>query len=416
MRAHRPGTLLLLLCAANLMAYIAIFSIPPILGDVARHTGVNYERAGLLMAAYSVVRTLGSLLAGAVGDRYGVRRLVVLGLALCAIAGYFSAVATSFPLLVFWRVVIGVGATVIFIPGLATAIHLLPPQRVNLASGSFIGSLYLGMSVALLSTPILAARWNWQSPLKLYALATVAVGVLFLLTTDRQSFLRASASPTEAAEQSPVSGLASWLRHPTMLATAGVYFLFLFQTYGLITWLPEYLKVVRQYSPHEVGGVSMLLGLVLIPGALLSGWLGDRFGAWKVAVLGSLICAVCPALLVAYPKLSLAQVSAVVFWKALGTSMIAVPLAGLLAHLVPARDSGKAVGFAHTAGYAGSIVSTYLGGYLLTAFGNYDWSFGIFSASMIVNVGLLALLFRPFREARAAAQLRKPQSPAEARS
>ncbi|MGH9554455.1 MAG: MFS transporter [Terriglobales bacterium] len=403
MRAHRPFALLLLLCVADLVAYVAIFSIPPIIGEVARHYGVSYERAGILMAAYSVVRTLGSLLAGAVSDRYGVRRLVIWGLALCAAAGYFSAVATSFPLLVFCRALIGVGATVIFIPGLATAIHLLPAQRVNLGSGAFIGSLYLGMSVALLSTPIMAARQGWQAPLKLYAVATVAVGAIFVLLTDKESFRRASAGSAQSGrEQSPPSGLGFSLRNPALLSAAGVYFLFLFQTYGLITWLPEYLKVVRHYSPAEVGSVSMLLGIVLIPGALLSGFLSDRFGAWKVAVLGSLICAVCPVLLIAYPNLSLEQVSAVVFWKAVGTSMIAVPLAGLLAHLVPPRDSGKAVGFAHTAGYAGSIVSTYLGGYLLTAFGNYDWSFGLFSASMVLNLGLLALLFRPFQQARAA--------------
>jgi predicted MFS family arabinose efflux permease len=417
MRAHRPWTLLLLLCAANLMAYVAIFSIPPIIGDVARHYGVSYQRAGILMAAYSVVRTLLSLLAGAVSDRYGVQRFVLWGLVLVAVAGYLSSVATSFPLLIFCRVLIGVGATIIFIPGLATAIHLLPPQRVNLASGAFIGSLYLGMSAALLATPILAARASWQFPLKLFAGATVAVGVLFFAMTRRQAFgIPPAAASQPNAEVSPPPGQGYSLRNQALLGAAGVYFLFLFQTYGLITWLPEYLKVVRHYSPPEVGSVSMLLGIVLIPGAILAGFLSDRFGAWNVAVLGSLICAVCPVLLIVYPQLSIGQVSGVVFWKAVGTSMIAVPLAGLLAYLVPARDTGKAVGFVHTAGYAGSIVSTYLGGYLLTAFGNYDWPFGIFSVSMVVNVGVLGLLFRPFQRARAAAQLRKSGPPAAVRA
>jgi predicted MFS family arabinose efflux permease len=291
-----------------------------------------------------------------------------------------------------------VGATVVFIPGLAAAIHMLPRERVNLASGSFLSSLYLGMSVALLATPMLAARLGWQRAFELYAAVTIAVGAAFLLLTRGES-LRKEPGPAAEVARSPVRAL---LGTPLLLAS-GVYFLFLFQTYGLLTWLPEYLKVVRQYSPPEVGSVSMLLGVVLIPGSVFAGWLSDRVGAWGVAVAGSLICAVCPALLVMYPEMTIGQVSAVVFWKAVGTSMIAVPLAGLLAHLVPPSDSGKAVGLAHTAGYAGSIVSTYLGGYLLTRFGNYDWPFGIFSVSMIVNVGLLALLRGPFRKARSAA-------------
>ena len=60
------------------------------------------------------------------------------------------------------------------------------------------------------------------------------------------------------------------------------YFLMLFHTYGMITWLPEYLKVARGYSPSEVGTVSMLLGLVMISGTFVSGWLGDRVGAWGI--------------------------------------------------------------------------------------------------------------------------------------
>ncbi|HXE89812.1 MAG TPA: MFS transporter [Terriglobales bacterium] len=390
--------LLLLLCAADFMAYVAIFSVPPVLGEVARHFGVDYERAGLMMTAYSVVRTAGSLAAGIYSDRFGVKRFVLAGLGLVATAGYFSAHAPSFGWLLGCRVLIGMGATMVFIPGLAAAIHLLPRERVNLASGSFLSSLYLGMSVALLATPILAARMGWPRAFELYAAVTVAVGVLFLLLTRGESLRNA---PDAAVNGSPRSSVRT-LAGKALLLASGVYFLFLFQTYGLLTWLPEYLKVVRQYTPPEVGSVSMLLGVVLIPGSVFAGWLSDRVGAWGVAVAGSLICAVCPVLLVMFPAMTIGQVSAVVFWKAVGTSMIAVPLAGLLAHLVPASDSGKAVGLAHTAGYAGSIVSTYLGGYLLNRFGNYDWSFGIFAVSMIVNVGLLTLLRGPFRSARAA--------------
>ena len=398
MELRHRWKLLLLLCGADFIAYVAIFSVPPVIGELARHFRVDYERAGLMMTAYSVVRTAGSLAAGIYSDRYGVKRFVLAGLGLVAAAGYFSAHAPSFGWLLVCRVLIGVGATVVFIPGLAAAIHLLPRERVNLASGAFLSSLYLGMSVALLATPILAARLGWQRALELYAAVTVAVGAVFILLTRDESFRK---EPGPAAAEATRSSVAALLGTPLLLAS-GVYFLFLFQTYGLLTWLPEYLKVVRQYSPAEVGSVSMLLGVVLIPGSVFAGWLSDRVGAWGVAVTGSLICAVCPVLLITFPGMTIGQVSAVVFWKAVGTSMIAVPLAGLLAHLAPPSDSGKAVGLAHTAGYAGSIVSTYLGGYLLTRFGNYDWPFGIFAASMVVNVGLLALLRGPFRRARAA--------------
>ncbi|MGH9580248.1 MAG: MFS transporter, partial [Terriglobales bacterium] len=172
---------MLLLCAADLMVYVAIFSVPPIIGDLARHYHVSYAEAGILMAAYSVVRTAGSLAAGAVSDRFGVKYLALAGLGLVAAAGYGSAGASSFAALVVFRVLIGIGATIVFIPGLAAAIHLMPPQRVNLASGMFISSLYMGMSVALLATPVLAAGFGWPFPLKVFAGVTVAVGAVFIV-------------------------------------------------------------------------------------------------------------------------------------------------------------------------------------------------------------------------------------------
>ena len=152
----------------------------------------------------------------------------------------------------------------------------------------------------------------------------------------------------------------------------------LFHTYGMITWLPEYLKVARGYTPGEVGTVSMLLGLVMIPGTFISGWLGDRVGAWGIGMIGIILCGACPAALVWIPGITLPAVLAVVCVLAFGICLLVVPLTSILSYLVPAKDNGKAVGLVHTTGYAGSIVSTYLGGYLLTVTGSYAWPFGLY--------------------------------------
>lgn len=400
MNSSRAWKLLLLLCAADFVAYIAVFEVPPIMGDLVEHFGITYEQAGLFMTAYAVVRTIGSLLTGIYSDRYGVKQFILAGLVILTVAGFLSAVTTSYALMIVWRILIGIGATAIFIPGLATAMFLLPPQRVNLATGVFLSSLYLGLSVALLSTPILAADFGWQLPLKLYALLTMGVGVVFLWLTWRRDLSPPKVDGVARVEavSRPVRRRYS-LRNIPLMVVSGAYFLLLFQAYGMITWLPEYLRVDRSYSPAQVGTTSMLLGLVLIPGSIVAGWLGDRMGAWLVAVIGAVFCALCPAALIFFPNLTLAGVFVDVFFLALGTSMLTVPLTSILVHLVDEKDCGKAVGLVHTTGYAGSVVSTYLGGYLLTRLGAYDWVFGIFAGSMVLMLFLLASLKETYREA-----------------
>ena len=80
--------------------------------------------------------------------------------------------------------------------------------------------------------------------------------------------------------------------------------------------------------------------------------------------------------------------------------MLVVPLTSILTYLVSEKDRGKAVGLVHTTGYAGSIVSTYLGGYLLTLFGTYRWTFTVYAASMILTLFLLLSLKQTYHEAR----------------
>ena len=396
----RGWKLLLLLCLANFVAYVTVFEVPPIIGDLVQNFRITYAQAGLLMTVYAAIRALGSLLAGMFSDRYGVKYIVLGGLILVSLAGFLCAVTTSYPALLTWRVLVGIGATAIFIPALSISMFQLSPQQVNLATGTFFSSMNLGLAVALFATPIWAASFGWRMPLKTFAGVGFGVAIVFFIFTWGRSLWQA---PPPVASRPGKSGVvlgAYSIRNVPLLIICSTYFLMLFQSYGMITWLPEYLRTVHLYSPDAVGSVSMLLGLVMIPGTAAAGWLSDRIGAWLVGIIGATLCGLSPAVLILLPHLSLAGVFLNVFILALGTSFLVVPLTSILSFLVPPQDSGKAVGLVHTAGYVGSLVSTYLGGYLLTIFGTYTWSFVIYSLSMLVTLVLLIIVRKSYVEAR----------------
>ena len=87
------------------------------------------------------------------------------------------------------------------------------------------------------------------------------------------------------------------------------------------------------------------------------------------------------------------------FFLAFGICLLVVPLTSILSYLVPAKDNGKAVGLVHTTGYAGSILSTYLGGYLLTVTGDYKWPFALYAFSMVITFFLLLALRNSYAKA-----------------
>jgi AAHS family benzoate transporter-like MFS transporter len=343
---------------------------------------ISYARAGLFMTAYTMIPTFGSLLIGFYSDRIGVRRAVLNGLTLLGVAGLLSSLTQTFWQMLVCRILIGIGATSIFVPGLATVLHLLPTARVNLATGAFFSSLNLGLSVAMLATPILAKSMGWRAPLSLFGGLAILLSAIILSFTNTD-FFRRSWNATGESTKAPPRKSSGWA---LVLVSAGNFLLF-FQSFAMITWLPEFLSQQRQFPPAQVGAISMLLGLVVIPGSALTGWLADRVG-----VAGAVLCAICPTVLVLAPELRSSRVSIIICLLSLGTSLLTIPLTSVLAKLVAQEHGGKAVGLILTTGYSGAIVSTYLGGYLLTASGSYRWTFLMCSLSMLLALGLLAFL------------------------
>ena len=116
--ASRPWFALLLICSAVFCAFVAVFAIPPLMGTLTRQFHISYARAGLFMTAYTMIPTFGSLLIGFFSDRIGVRRSVLNGLALLAAAGLLSSFTENFWEMFACRILIGIGATSIFVPGL----------------------------------------------------------------------------------------------------------------------------------------------------------------------------------------------------------------------------------------------------------------------------------------------------------
>lgn len=390
--SHRPRFALLLICLAMFSAFVCVFAIPPIIVTLTKEFHISYAKAGLFMTAYTMIPAFGSILIGYFADRAGVRATLLTGISLLAIGAYLSSFSRNFEEMLAYRILLGIAATSIFVPSLATVLYLLPPKNVNISTGAFFSALNFGLSVSLLLTPILAESHGWRWLLRVFALLPLAVATLLLFSTDRNSFRPSWTAPSSQSHSTKPS--ASHL--PIVLVGAGNFLLF-FQSFAMITWLPEYLKVELGLTAVQEGSVSMLLGLVVIPGSILAGWLADRTGAWCVALSGATLCAICPTLLISLPKLPATEVSSIVFFLSLGTSLLTIPITSVMSKLVSREHGGKAVGIILTTGYTGAIVASYGGGYLLTATGTCKWTFAACALSMVATMFLLFALRTTYR-------------------
>lgn len=108
--------------------------------------GADPFGVGLAMGAFSLSALLLRPLAGRLADRRGRRPLLVGGALLFAVAMLGHLVATTLPLLIVMRLLLGVAEAFVFVGALAAIADMAPEARRGEAISFFSLSLYLGIA------------------------------------------------------------------------------------------------------------------------------------------------------------------------------------------------------------------------------------------------------------------------------
>jgi len=114
--------------------------------------------------SYTLVFASLLLVAGAIGDRTGVKRSYQIGLILFTGASFLSALSSSLPMLIFARVVQGLGAAIMLPASLAILSHTFPdPAERGHAVSAWANTASLGFAVGPVLGGMLTAWIGWRS-------------------------------------------------------------------------------------------------------------------------------------------------------------------------------------------------------------------------------------------------------------
>ncbi|MFJ7146988.1 MFS transporter [Streptomyces sp. NPDC100445] len=180
---HTP--VLVVTCLALGTVVAAMASLNVALPDLARDTHATQTDLSWIVDAYSLVFASLLLPAGALGDRFGRRKALLVGLALFG-AGSAAAVLTTSPTaLIGLRGLLGVGAALVMPATLSTITTTFPPgQRARAVS---VWAAVAGASALLgvFATGALLEQWSWRSVFWLnVALAAVALAGTFRVVPE----------------------------------------------------------------------------------------------------------------------------------------------------------------------------------------------------------------------------------------
>lgn len=148
------------------------------LPDIAVATGATQAQLTWIIDSYTLALAALVLTAGALGDRFGRRATLIVGLVLFTAASALPIWLDSPLWVIALRAVAGVGAAFVMPSTLSLLTASFPSERRGTAVGMWAGFAGIGGIVGLLSSGLMLQIWSWKSIFVVYSV----VGLLVLLT------------------------------------------------------------------------------------------------------------------------------------------------------------------------------------------------------------------------------------------
>jgi len=162
-----------------LLVITSMVALNAALPDLAVETSVTQGQLTWIVDGYTLVLACLLLPAGAIGDRYGRRGALLIGLAIFGLASIAPVILDSPVQIIVARAVAGAGAAFIMPATLSLLTAAFPKSERNKAVGIWAGMASSGAVFGFLGTGILMHFFSWQSIF--YAFTAAAVG-MFILT------------------------------------------------------------------------------------------------------------------------------------------------------------------------------------------------------------------------------------------
>ncbi|MDE1177547.1 MAG: MFS transporter [Edaphobacter sp.] len=373
---HGVGLAQLILGIGGLFMGTGEFAAMGLLPDFARSVHVSIPDAGHLISAYALGVVIGSPLVAIATARMDRRRLLILLGLMIFVGNIATAFAPTFGTLSIARFLAGLPHGAYYGTASIMAAAMVPQRQRAQAIGRVMLGLALANVIGVPLTTFIGQHFGWRA-----AFAGIGAGgaLLALLIPFTVPSLAAHKDASPTRELSAFRNVQVWLT----LATAAVGFAGMFAVYTYIT------PTLIQVSGIALGRVPLFLGLLglgMVVGNIIGGWLTDK--AQSLTIAGVQLWNLAFFCLFAVAAYSVIGVAIVLFF--IGIGFAAVPaLQARLMDVAPHAQS-LAAAMNHSAFNLSNALGAWAGGLAIA----YGWGFAStgYVAAAFAVVGLAFFL------------------------
>jgi EmrB/QacA subfamily drug resistance transporter len=402
------------LCICLMVVVIDNTILNVALPSMQEQLGASQSQEQWFIDAYALVFAALLFTGGVAGDRWGRRRILLVGMSIFGAASLVSAFSTTPAMLIASRSVMGVGAALVQPATLSIIQNTFKPRERGKAIGVWAGITGLAVAIGPMGGGALLLHFWWGSVF-LVNVPFVAVGVvaIALLVPESRDPDPRELDPVgialsvaglfavvygiirggDVSFTDPLSwgsillGLAilatfvvverrvdtpsldiSLFRYPAFSAACAALTLTFFALFGVTFFLTFYLQFAREYSPFQAGLRLLPVALALAFFAPRSDTLVRRVGAKATCAGGMLLVATAFALyqLIAIDT-NIWLLEVLLFLQGTGMANVVAPATNSLLSVVPQAKAGAGAAVNNTVRQVGGALGVAVIGTVLAA-------------------------------------------------
>ena len=245
-------------------------SVASVSGDLVRELGFNYAQIGTLIGLYMLPGIFIALPGGVLGQRFGDKRVVLLGLLIMTVGGVISGLSTTYAGIAAGRVLTGVGGVLINVLMTKMVADWFGGREIATSMAVLVTSWPLGLALGLLTFPIVSEAHSWGGVM----IVAAAVCLLSLV------LIAAVYRPPQGAALSDVGKFEfklSGSELSLLLAASIIWMTYNVSFVLLISFAPGLFEAAGK-SAVDAAWLVSLAGWAMIVTSPLCGMFADRFG------------------------------------------------------------------------------------------------------------------------------------------
>lgn len=375
--------------------------------------GINGQQVqiGMLMTSFLIAYGVGNFILSPLGDYLGPRKAISLAMLVCGISMLLGGIATAMSIIIVSRVLLGASNGLHYPLQNIFVKNWFPVQERGRANASWVIAQSVAPALAMPFFTWIVGLFGWRFGFFSSALlCIIPLVMLWYFTADTpkeyksitQAELNYITRDEEKITTTKNENLSVW-EIIKLFAIDYKYWLLVywymsmaFMFWGLISWLPVYLKEARGFTWMEMGWLSSLPFILSIVMKGFGGWAIDKFGRYAPFLAFALFFGGVGIYLVTIIENK--YLAAVVLAISFGiTNMGTAPAWTLLQKIVPGKSLTIASGTMNGISNGVSSLSPLLIGLSISLTGRYEGGlYMLVGAGMIASVAALILAMKKY--------------------